>query len=160
MGVLAPDGKIYFNAVSSSHYLHVIEQPDVKGVGCNVNQHSFKLPAYNFRTMPNFPHFRLGKLEGSPCDTLISSSTKTFEVGALRVHPNPASDYIVVQLPESMQGEVHATLTNQNGVEVMRVTMWKDMLHIDVSGIPAGVYILTIRTTTGQTAQAKCVIHR
>jgi hypothetical protein len=157
---LGPDGKIYINTPSNSHYFHVIEEPDVQGLGCDVRQHSFRLPAFNIRTMPNFPHFRLGKLEGSPCDTLISSSTMTFEVGALRIHPNPASDYLVMELPEFMQGEVSATLTSQHGTEVLRMDISGDEERIDVSGIPAGVYILTIRTTSGQTAQAKCVIQR
>jgi hypothetical protein len=157
---LGPDGRIYINTPSSSHYLHVIEHPDVRGMGCDVQQHSFKLPAYNCRTMPNFPHFRLGKLEGSPCDTLVSSSTKSFELGELRVHPNPASDYLIVDLPESVQGKVVAWLTSQHGVEVLRMPLPIDQKRIDVSGISPGVYILTIQTQSGQITQAKCVIQR
>jgi hypothetical protein len=158
--VLAPDDRIYVNAVSSSHYLHVIEKPDVRGVGCDVRQHSIKLPAYNCRTMPNFPHFRLGKLEGSPCDTLISSSTRGFGLGQINIRPNPATDYLVVGLPESVKGEVDVSLTSQQGVEVLRMTISGDEERIDVSGIPSGVYILTIRTQSGQTGQVKCVIQR
>lgn len=157
---LGPDGRIYINTPSSSHYLHVIEKPNVNGSGCIVNQHSFKLPAYNCRTMPNFPHFRLGKLEGSPCDSLISSSIQDLDLGQLNIHPNPATDYLVVELSERVQGEVEVTLTSQHGVKVLRVAISGDEERIDVSGIPSGVYVLTIRTNTGQTAQAKCVIQR
>jgi hypothetical protein len=157
---LGPDGRIYINTPSNSHYLHVIEKPNLQGIDCEVRQHSFRLPAYNIKTMPNFPHFRLGKLEGSPCDTLISSSVKSFELGELRVHPNPASDYLVVDLQEFAQGEVSATLISQHGTEVLRVAISGEEERIDVSRIPAGVYILTVRTQSGQTAKAKCVIQR
>src|SRR5690606_7714647 len=54
---LAPDGKIYVNTPSTSSYLHVIENPDERGPACDVRQHAFILPAYNCRTMPNFPNF-------------------------------------------------------------------------------------------------------
>lgn len=70
MAALAPDGKIYISANNSSKYLHVIHEPDKKGLACNVEQHGIELPAWNQFTMPNFPYYGLGPLDGSPCDTL------------------------------------------------------------------------------------------
>jgi PKD repeat protein len=67
-----PDGKIYISCPNTpTRYLHVIDQPDSAGVACNVLQHHIHLPSYNWYTVTNFPHFRLGKLQGSPCDTLL-----------------------------------------------------------------------------------------
>ncbi len=67
---LAPDGKIYINTVNGTSYLHVIHQPDLLYPDCMVEQHGITLPTYNAFSMPNFPNYRLGPLDGSPCDTL------------------------------------------------------------------------------------------
>ena len=66
-----PDGKIYISCPNtSSRYLHVIDQPDSASVACNVLQHHIELPAFNLFSLPNLPNYRLGALDGSPCDTL------------------------------------------------------------------------------------------
>lgn len=70
LGQLAPDGRIYINNTNGVRSLHVIESPDEPGEACGVNQHSFWLPTYNRFSLPNFPNYRLGPLDGSPCDTL------------------------------------------------------------------------------------------
>jgi PKD repeat protein len=67
----APDGKIYtISTGTSNEYLSTIDYPNEKGVACTVRQHSVKLPTNVFRTLPNFPNYRLGPLDGSSCDTL------------------------------------------------------------------------------------------
>lgn len=91
MAALAPDGKIYISANNSSLHLHVIHEPNKKGLACNVEQHGIELPAWNQFTMPNFPYYGLGPLDGSPCDTLGIDNpppTAGFEyvVDSLEVH--------------------------------------------------------------------------
>jgi len=67
---LAPDGRIYISCPNSNPYLHVIEHPDRKGVACQVRQRAIHLPNYNSYSIPNFPNFRLGPIDGAACDTL------------------------------------------------------------------------------------------
>lgn len=68
---LAPDGKIYVSTqMGSSRVMHRINKPNVKGVGCDMEQHSVYLPTSYARTIPNFPNYRLGPLDGSMADTL------------------------------------------------------------------------------------------
>ncbi len=67
---LAPNGKIYISNTNSSNYLHVIHRPNEKGDACMVEQHGFRLPTRNYTSLPNHPNYRLGPLDGSPCDTL------------------------------------------------------------------------------------------
>lgn len=59
-------------------YLHVINNPDLPGDNCDVCQHCVALPSWNSFSMPNFPNYRLGYLEGSPCDTLRQPPTAAF----------------------------------------------------------------------------------
>jgi len=65
---LAPNGKIYICNGRSPQHLSTIEQPDLKGRACDVRQHNI-LIIHN-STIPTFPYFRLGAMEGSDCDTL------------------------------------------------------------------------------------------
>ena len=67
---LGPDGRVYINSTSGVNEMHVIQYPNKKGIACEVRQHSVQLPTFIIRTMPHFPNYRLGPLDGSPCDTL------------------------------------------------------------------------------------------
>jgi hypothetical protein len=68
---LAPDGKIYICPTSGSNRrMSTIDYPHEEGEACTVSQHSIKIPTSFTRTMPNFPNYRLGPLDGSPADTL------------------------------------------------------------------------------------------
>ncbi len=68
---LAPDGRIYIAPSSgSSKRFHVIDRPDLPAPDCRFLQHYLNLVKWNARSMPNIPNFRLGPIDGSPCDTL------------------------------------------------------------------------------------------
>lgn len=67
---LAPDGKIYSSTAGESPHLHRIDYPDLPGVACGVCEVCVTLPSYNWYSMPNFPNFRLGPVDGSVCDSL------------------------------------------------------------------------------------------
>ena len=67
---LAPDGKIYISGTSGIKFLHIIHNPNARGVACNVEQRGLELPTYNKFGIPNHPYYGLGPEDGSPCDTL------------------------------------------------------------------------------------------
>jgi PKD domain len=67
---LAPDGKIYLSATSGMPYLHVIHEPDEAGIDCKPVTKGIRLKTVNSFSVPNHPNYRLGPLDGSPCDTL------------------------------------------------------------------------------------------
>ena len=97
-GQLAPDGKIYISPPQPSYYLTVINSPNERGVACDVQQHSIRLPVLTDRTCPNFPNFRLGPLPGSQCDTLTHSDYPNAVHCDLRVFPNPASEILSIRV--------------------------------------------------------------
>lgn len=67
---LAPDGKIYISGSGSVKNLNVIHAPDEPGLTCLLEPHGITLPVHNFASVTSFPHYRLGPLDGSLCDTL------------------------------------------------------------------------------------------
>jgi DNA-binding beta-propeller fold protein YncE len=69
--LLAPDGKIYMVSLNYIPDMPVIHFPERQGLACKVEQHGFKLPAlYGNDFIFNFPHYRLGPVDGSSCDSL------------------------------------------------------------------------------------------
>ncbi len=67
---LAPDDKIYIVTTSGSRTLHVIHKPDEAGTACAFQQPGVRLICNNNSSLPTFANYRLGPLDGSPCDTL------------------------------------------------------------------------------------------
>lgn len=65
-----PDGRLYSVAGSgTSKHMHIMDYPNEKGEASTFRQHALKIPNNPF-SIPNFPNYRLGPLDGSPCDTL------------------------------------------------------------------------------------------
>ena len=112
---LAPDNKIYISTTNSTHYLHVINNPDSGGIACNVQQHAIHLNTFNDMSLPNFPNFRLGAIPCSTCDTLGLGGAviegKLMYDNAL----STAMDSCWVVLKTISGNVVDSSLTNQNG---------------------------------------------
>ncbi|MCW5921129.1 MAG: PKD domain-containing protein [Saprospiraceae bacterium] len=65
----APDGRMYIIPPNTTSAIHVINRPNLPGAACDFRQHDIEFP-YPYGNTPIFPNFRLGPLDGSPCDTL------------------------------------------------------------------------------------------
>ncbi len=65
---LAPDGKIYFGNGNGTKYMHILHHPEKIGMDSQF-EHLLQLKTAKWG-FPNHPNFRLGPLDGSPCDTL------------------------------------------------------------------------------------------
>ena len=67
---LGPDGKIYTNVSNGNNALHQINSPELPGALCEMRQRQIQLPYHSSFSIPTSPNYRLGPLDGSPCDTL------------------------------------------------------------------------------------------
>ena len=67
---LGPDGKIYCRNNGGQTCLHRINHPERSGSTCEVEQSILQFNPFAFGNLPHFPNFRLGPVDGSPCDTL------------------------------------------------------------------------------------------
>ncbi|KGE89734.1 hypothetical protein IX84_01525 [Phaeodactylibacter xiamenensis] len=65
-----PDGKIYICGGFGTRYMHVIHNPNAPCPDCRIEQRGIELPTFNLGSVPNYPNYRLGPIDGSPCDTL------------------------------------------------------------------------------------------
>lgn len=73
---LGPDGKIYWsNWLSPTQALNVMHRPDLPGDAADLEEEGLVLPRWSDLGICQFPNYRLGKWESSPCDTLHFQGT-------------------------------------------------------------------------------------
>jgi len=139
---LAPDGKIYISTGNSTFYLHVINQPDSSGLGCDLVQHGVLLPAYYYNSLPNHPNYFLGSLQGSLCDTLTELNTHETLETTLKVSPNPSAGKISIQYQVSSEvGLIEVFDILGNKVFSQTVPPWSQYLHLDLGNLTNGIYL-------------------
>ena len=153
---IAPNGKIYMNTGGATKYLHVIENPDVLGVGCNVVQRGVLLRGYNNRSMPNFPNYRLGALSGSPCDTLNVATEGITENENIRVFPNPASNEIVLEYKDFQNKQI--TITDALGRVQKTAPLPSEITNISTQNLPNGIYYVSIYESNVLLGSSKFVV--
>ena len=103
---LAPNGKIYFdNSGGGPKCFHVINYPDSVAANCGYDKNGICLSYVGAYPISNMPHYRLGALAGSACDTLNTSVSAIQQEAKslLLIRPNPASDNVMVSLTEYMK---------------------------------------------------------
>jgi hypothetical protein len=145
---LAPDGKIYLSSTNAVRYLHVIENPDIGGAGCNVRQHGIRLLTINAFSIPNYPNFRLGRLVGSTCDTLYNSISTQEKERHIRVFPNPTNGILNIEIPPNIKGISY--LYNALGQIIKQITISNQITQINTYDIPNGIYFISIVDASGR----------
>lgn len=162
MAQIGPDGKIYINGGNSVADYHVINNPDSGGSSCQFEQHSLHLPSIGFG-LPTFPNYRLGALAGSTCDTLppIPSNVQGLNEQILKIFPNPANDYAIIDygFTDWNKGQVSLEICNALGqlVYSQQLPMYSGYQKIDISVFASGVYMAFIKRGAGVVATAKFV---
>jgi hypothetical protein len=139
---LAPDGKIYISSSNSSLFLHVINQPNNLGVVCDMVQHGCQLPTYNGFGIPNHPNYFLGKIPGSPCDTITGVGIEENHTKGFNLSPNPNDGMFAVSYTPQIEAgaiEIYDLL----GSLVLKdlIAQWSQFKNVDVSHIPNGIYL-------------------
>ena len=95
----------------------------------------------------NFPNYRLGRLIGSPCDTLHTGIEKQNPIvrGTLEAYPNPANNKIKIDYAGKFWERVnnlHLKITNVLGQEYYykKLPEYSARQTIDLKNYPSGVY--------------------
>jgi hypothetical protein len=143
-----PDKRIFMNVLNGSQFLHVIQKPDEKGLGCNFEQHAIKLPTVNNFTLPYFPNYRLGALGEELCDTITYvTDFKNNQDTDLILYPNPANNYLYVNL---LTDYLIVEIYDFSGRLVYRNNDHNtSILMIDVSSYPSGSYVVRVIRKNG-----------
>jgi hypothetical protein len=164
---LAPDKKIYmasgdnysFPAYPYPDSLHniyienlgVINYPDSLGSACNFVPFSFHLGGKRvYIGLPNNPNYSLGRLYGSPCDTLqwVGIDTPNPLQGGLNagvtVRPNPFGGVVNIEINNFVDSDMHLKIVDAMGREVLLQKIVAQKTELDLSKVNAGLYSVIV----------------
>lgn len=166
--MLAPDGKIYMTSPNGVTVLHVIHNPNEKGLACNFEQHGIQMFTKHSFSVPNFPHLRLLDLPGSPCDTLgINGTSVPMAVpqpGHLRLLPNPAvaGESVRMEAGDLFESGDRLALYSATGQYMKEQNLPSGQSHteVDVGVLPPGVYWVVLRRARGAVQRGQLVVLR
>jgi hypothetical protein len=153
-----PDCRIYMSSYSSTKTIHVINNPDAKGLDCDFRQHAIDLLGVSTGTVsiPNFPNFR--QEIGPPCYPDITTNTSYFslpEIQNFSPYPNPTSEQLFLNLPSRItEGTLSIFDTNGNMVLNYYST---DLSFVNVHHFRSGAYILRVLSPDGQAYMSRFI---
>ena len=114
------------------------------------------LISYNWWTLENGSAFPVVQMEYDPTDDIrtvtwlrnLTNTENLFNKGA-SLFPNPACDYVNLDLPEPFYGT--AVLVNVNGKQVANEQITgQSSLQVRLSNINSGVYVVVLRNEEGK----------
>ena len=156
---LAPDGRIYISGGISTRYFNIIQNPDIGGVGCNLQQHCLYFPTFNAGTVDNHPNFRLGVLAGSICDTIVSTINLNTHKIQMELFPNPAINNTRLVWYEPFKNNAKIEIINSIGqiIETIKVQNSTTYQDIDIKNLPNGIYFVKLSTAEKQNYTTKLI---
>ncbi|MDO5655105.1 MAG: T9SS type A sorting domain-containing protein [Flavobacteriaceae bacterium] len=140
--------KMVYNGVQWEYYLNnaLIGSFDTFGNVSGINYIQFVTDNYQYD----------GYVDNYLITTSLSVNDLAAERGVSTLYPNPARAHVTVKLSENFNAaNTKATLTNVSGKQV---GSFENINNINVSHLPAGVYILTL--TDGKQTETKKLIKK
>ncbi len=158
---LANDSRIYLTSGNGVVDLHYIRYPDLNGVSSTVEQHSFHLPCYSNKSIPNHPNYFLGPVIGSICDSLQVgvAELNTANIN-IKLYPNPANDFFWLDYDIShATGNGKLIIYNTFGEVVLQKTIFNyfKTVKVDCSSLPQGVYYILLEQDNRKVGSGKFV---
>ncbi len=155
---LAPNNKIIISTPSDGHFFHIIHQPDEQGIACDIEQRGLEWPTWKNISLPNFPHYRLGPLESSLCDTLTVAVNEIEEQSPLQVFPNPVSKTLKITVEEQSIQSIQ--FFNATGQLLSSNSDLGNEAVLEMSIYENGIYFLEVYLRDGRRYWEKVVVQR
>ncbi|MBK6641579.1 MAG: T9SS type A sorting domain-containing protein [Bacteroidetes bacterium] len=145
---LAANGKIYTSSTSSVLHLHEMNYPDSSGLACDMQLHNI-YTGHFFIGVPNHPNYYLGRLVGSPCDSLTSINDPPEHDFRFKVFPNPVMDgniKIMYLLPQNKSGKLEIYDVTGKVVYSQNLPPWSTMQAIALPNLADGIYNVVVKS--------------
>lgn len=145
--MLGPDCKIYIRTGTSNKIMHVIHDPNQKGLDCHFQQHGIQLPAWNHASIPNFVNYRLGY--EPVCDSNLVMSfigdPKEFIYDVL-IYPNPVKKELHIDYHEPNNSIKSVSLLNATGqlIKTYTFNQTSQQQTIQLDELQSGIYFVKI----------------
>ena len=144
---LGPNNKLYlghWNGIGDA--MSVIENPDVKGIGCNFCELCCRFPQYASTNPPCMPNYHLGAAPvGGTCWPLGISETVS-QANEISVYPNPSTGELNI-IANKILADVWIRIVNITGETILqREGLNGGRFTFDISSRPQGIYFVEIKT--------------
>ena len=145
--MLGPDCKIYIRTGTSNKVMHVIHDPNQKGLDCHFQQHGIQLPAWNHASIPNFVNYRLGY--EPVCDSNLVMSfigdPKEFIYDAL-IYPNPVKKELHIDYYEPNNTIKSISILNSTGqlIKINTFIQTSQQQTLQLDDLQSGIYFVKI----------------
>ena len=86
----------------------------------------------------------------SSLNKILKEQLREYEISP-KVYPNPATDFINIEIPLVDTGQVNIELYNSSGVKVLNTTRtYQPVFQVNTSDIPSGIYYLKVFLTSSK----------
>ncbi len=118
------------------------------------------MPTYHDKYMPNHPVTRLGKMVGSPCDTILSSSVEVKpDLVKFELHPNPASSFVEINCEFPFGKTAVWQLYSAAGQLAKQAELTNGSQNVvSLEGLPSGLYFYKLTCENQAVRHGKLVI--
>jgi hypothetical protein len=146
---LGPDNRIYIGNYGGGEGFHVIDSPDVKGIGCKLvfrRISNKSIPNLNnpgsLQYPPTLPNYNIG-LDSTSCWPLYTEPIHIKTTDWL-LYPNPVSTEVVLQFGKALLEPTDLIITNMAGQIVVQSTIPSGAIYKTQSlSLPNGVYVVS-----------------
>lgn len=158
LSALAPDGRIYISATSSTYNLHVITKPDCPGKSSEIIQHGITLPGFNFSSVPTHVHYGYDP-STYKCDSALNGINEDLTSKRLfDIYPSVVRDKLVIKYNGNLLKEnTTISIINLAGKTSFYPISNSTFNQIDVSELNSGLFILQIKQNNKTIYQHKLV---
>lgn len=145
---LGPDCRLYISPSSSARLMHVIHQPNKKGLDCELEVGGIFPPSRLNFDLLNLPMYRFnGSCDSTISWGIISGEEEIVSIEEeIRLYPNPASDHAILNLPLQHSFK-QAVVWNMQGQEMLSINIpsGQQQISIALDQLAYGVYFIKLQ---------------
>jgi hypothetical protein len=137
-----------FDVERSDDGINFIKIGEVQAAGSSTNLRSYRFTDVNVAKSMLFYRLKMVDADGSYKLSLVRVVAKTdANMQEFLLYPNPAVSYVNITLMEAAAKELQLQITNQVGqiVKSVRVSTGTQLIKLDVSQLPKGIYAVVLR---------------
>lgn len=158
---LGPDCRLYIDPGSTTYYIHVIHQPNEKGLDCMFQARAIRMPTILSHYIPNSPMYRFNGDCDNNIQFLLSDAEEVHEEmdNFIQVLPNPASDLVKLKAGFSLE-DCDIVFYDASGRTMLQKKMLGNDISVDVSKWPNGMYYVQVRRKNGDFLVEKLLVNK
>jgi len=137
-----PNGKIVLGSTVATGFLHLIHEPNRRGIACDVQQSAYLMPMYpdGSRRMKVVFLPSPAPIYMEPADLVCDTATDAVHVGTASAYPNPTTGAVYLPQLTRQQPCYDVKVYSTAGGTVLQMLVCDG--EVDLSSLPLGLYLI------------------